>query len=268
MINRSTYLPPISFMDKLMVRIDPHQSHVNETLLDAQRTCGRWLALRRLRMGLTTQQIAGIALVPKENIVLLESGLGDIYSLSDPARRNLSRNLGRGKDEFEWVERVIAIAQGRAEMLEDSVLASVVAYLDAVDTGELDHVYMEIEAPAQTATTPGVPIETIPLKDELEMVELLRVFADADTYIFAIWEQIHSQMHLGLGEIGTLIDRMLAIGLIEETNKPLLDLKLDSDALQIYRITHLGIQSYNAERIRQAHSLADNPTLTALLPHN
>jgi len=245
-------------MDRLMVRIDPHQPPIDETLLDAQRACGRWLALRRLRMGLTIRQIAGITLVPEEHIILLETGLGDSSSLTDTARRNLSRNLGTGKDDFDWVERVIAVAQGHAEPLDESVLAPVKAYLDAVDTGEIDHVSMEGEVPVHTAAKSTAPDDPIPLKNEPEMVELLRVFADADTYIFAIWERIHSQVHLGLGEIGALIDRMLAIGLIEETDKPLLDLKLDSEALQLYRITPLGRQSLNGERMRQS---AAEPTI-------
>lgn len=250
MTRHSTNPPPL-FMDRLMARVDPHQpARPDDSLVEAQSACGRWFALRRLHIGLSSKQVANLADVPVENILLLESGLGDSSSLGESARHNLSRHLSMQKSEHDWIKRVIAAAQGYPDALDDSVLAPVLAYLDAVDTGALDRVAAEEPAPVETTAT--APSQGISLEGDRDRFEVLLALGEQENYVYAVWERIHeNHAGLGLGEVGLLIDSLIDSGLIEEKEDPLIDPSLDSEPLQIYRITGAGWRALEAEQRRR-----------------
>jgi DNA-binding PadR family transcriptional regulator len=92
------------------------------------------------------------------------------------------------------------------------------------------------------------------------MYEVLTVLAQAESYTYAIWEKVHKRVrHGGVAEIGSLLERMIDNGLIEEAKEPLIDASLDSEPIQLYSITSQGRSAFHAERTRQARIAADTP---------
>src|SRR5262245_39898369 len=126
MTNFSTKKLPEAFLNSLLDYVDPHQPPRDEQLLTAQRLCGRWLALRRLRIGLASEQLARIGNVPVETIQILEAGIATPDHVSSVARQHLSRVLAPSRADFTFMEEVICLALGSADSWSPSVMDQVI----------------------------------------------------------------------------------------------------------------------------------------------
>jgi len=251
---------PAAFLERLMLRINPHQPPLDAALLDAQRACGRWFALRRLRLGLSSEQLAGMADMPVEHLRMLEVGLADAGFVSAAARQRLSTFLKSGQEESGWVAEVIAIAAGQRAAWSAAIVERVLDDLDAADTqANRDRALtLELVEPA----LPERPIVAV----APALFEVLRVLIDGESYTYAIWEQVVRRFkHLGIAEVGELLERMRESDLIEEAALRL-EPALDDEPLQFYRIAAAGRQAFNAERTRRALREAGKQNETQLEP--
>jgi len=246
-------------MERLLAHINPHHPPPDRALLDAQRACGRWCALRRLRHRLTSEQLAGMAGVSTEQLGLLEAGLAEAGDLPETARPLLSTFLRSGHEDSAWVAQVIVLASGRAEALSVAVVGPVLdelAMLDDPSKRELE-LALELIEPSQVEQ-PTVTVDLSAFKHAPAMFEVLQALVDGESYPYAIWEKVHSQLRsVGIAELGELIDQMCASNLIKQTEMRL-DPALDDEPLPFYRISSSGRQAWNAERTRRAVQQAES----------
>jgi len=250
-------VPPRKFMDRLMAQANPQRPPPDTARLDAQRACGRWFALQRLRLALTAEQLGGMVDLPADDIQLLEAGLAEPGCLSDVASQRLRRLLRQRREDSAWVAQVIAIAAGQTEALDVLVMDRVVAELDDADTPtqrdrELTMVVVHTPSPP-----PSAPPDASQLRENPDMFEILRALSDGESYIYAIWEQVRQRTgSIGIATIVELLERMRADKLIADADERLVP-ELDSEPLQFYRITDIGRQAFNAERTRRARLKAE-----------
>jgi hypothetical protein len=240
-------------MERLLLRVNPHLPPPDAVLIEAQHMCGRWCALRRLRLRLTSEQLAGMVGISAEQLRLLEAGLADADSLPNVARQRMSTFLKSGQEDSAWIAEVLAIALGRAGVLSPTVIAPIVDELDAIDTRarrdrELTMELVEQPRPESPGNAPPVS----PLEQAPAMFEVLRVLVDGESYTYAIWEIVRRRLgRIGIAEIGELLERMRESRLIEQSVARL-DPALDDEPIQFYRIAVAGRQAFNAERTRKA----------------
>ncbi|HEX5690024.1 MAG TPA: hypothetical protein VFX76_08475, partial [Roseiflexaceae bacterium] len=120
---------PAAFLDRLIDQVDPHQSDTSSSHA-AQSACGRWLALRRLQLGLAGEQVAQSLGLSVDALQLLEAGVADPQLVPAAARRRLAETLAR--PDVPWLVEAIDVACGavapRAELLD-----RVIAELDVID---------------------------------------------------------------------------------------------------------------------------------------
>jgi hypothetical protein len=240
-------------MERLMLRIDPHHPPLDAALLDAQRACGRWCALRRLRLKLTSEQLAGMVGIPAEQLRMLEAGLADRDCMPDAARQRMSTFLKSGQEDSAWIAEVVAIAIGRAEALSAAIITPVLDELDAIDTRAKRDRELTIELVEQPRPErPGKGVAPSLLEQAPAMFEVLRALIDGESYTYAIWEKVRQRLsRIGIAEIGELLERMRESNLIVESGARL-DSALDDEPIQFYRIAAAGRQAFNAERTRRA----------------
>jgi hypothetical protein len=249
-------------MERLLAHINPHHPPPDRALLDAQRACGRWCALRRLHRGLTSEQFAGMVDISVEQLRWLESGVAQAGEVPDSARQRLSRFLRSQDDDRAWVAAVVALACGRAEALSAAVVGTVLDELEAVDTPT------ERERELALELVGSLPAEQRPVAVDLSqykqapiMFEVLRALNDGNSYPYAIWEQVHQQIRsVSIPELVELLDQMCANNLIEQTGTQS-DPTLDDEPLPVYQIATPGHQAYNAERTRRAQLATSNQLL-------
>jgi DNA-binding PadR family transcriptional regulator len=243
---------PASFLDKLIDEVDPHRPPPDGTR-DTQRACGRWLALRRLALDLTTEQVAALAGLLPNTVQLLEAGLADPALASGIDRRRLGDVLAR--PDTPWLADVIDMAFGHPAGQHAEALGQVIAELDLADSvppaaqlALLD----ELRASEQeAAVAPAGPTAAPPLEEPL-MFEILSALADADSHTYAIWEKISWQFaRVGVANVGVLLMLMLERGWIAEAAVRL-EPEVDSEPLQYYRLTVSGRQVLDAELARRA----------------
>jgi transcriptional regulator with XRE-family HTH domain len=123
--------PAGAFFDRLLSRQDPRSPVCDAGIRQGQLLCGRWLALRRLRLGLTLEALAEKTGLPLEALLFVELGLADEpLALGETAC--LSRLLSGPYGDDAWVAMVMAIALGRIQAPSDRIMRRVVADLEAV----------------------------------------------------------------------------------------------------------------------------------------
>ncbi|HEX5688462.1 MAG TPA: hypothetical protein VFX76_00570, partial [Roseiflexaceae bacterium] len=102
--------PPTSFLDRLLAHISPQHPPPDRGLLEAQLACGRWCALRRLRLELSSERFADIVGISVEQLRWLEAGLDKPEEVPADARQRLSRFLRARDEERAWVADAVALA--------------------------------------------------------------------------------------------------------------------------------------------------------------
>lgn len=146
--------PPSSseiFFDHLVDQMDPHSPKHNPTTRQAQIFAGRWLALRRLRLGLASNDLSRQAGLPSSALMLLESGLGDPDLAPESGWHGYAKALARPDLTEGQVAAVVAVALGRSEALDHPMIDRVRSELGLETMA--DHCYDYLIMPIATAST-------------------------------------------------------------------------------------------------------------------
>jgi hypothetical protein len=120
-----------AFFDRLL---DQQASQVSAEDMDrrqAQIFCGRWLALRRLDLGLSLDCLAREAWISAQSILFVETGLADRNFEPDADWEQYGYLLSATPHDQGRVKRVLEIALGRVETPSEHVMIQVVADLNA-----------------------------------------------------------------------------------------------------------------------------------------
>jgi DNA-directed RNA polymerase specialized sigma24 family protein len=160
--------PPAAAFDALLDQADPQGDVpvVAETRAN-RRLCGRWLAVQRLRLGMSSEVVAERAAMHEPTLLLLESGLATETQVPDSTREQLSSSLAGTEHDQGWVLDVVSIALGRSNAREAHVLQQIAA--------DLHSPRVDPTAPAQ-------------LDDGYQLFHRTIVGRDADA-----WAEIHTR---------------------------------------------------------------------------
>ncbi len=121
---------PTAAFDALLDRADPQAgAPVSAEMRANRRLCGRWLAVQRLRLGLSSAVVAERAGMDEPTLRLVESGLADETQLPAAMRERLSRVLAGAAYAAGWVRDLLAVAVGHACECEASVLQRILSEL-------------------------------------------------------------------------------------------------------------------------------------------
>lgn len=188
-------LPP-AFLNRLVEQINPHtrpQSQ-NQTLSKAQIMCGRWLTLRRVRVGLSLQQLASMVQVPAESLQLLETGSADDTMISSEVSQNLVMKLAPNREDQHLAAEVVALALGKPDALSVEIIGQVLDDLRAAD-GEQERKKVLVAA-VKTRPDPvparvrGIRDYVRILTDEPAMFDALRVLGQGVNHAAGIMSAI------------------------------------------------------------------------------
>ena len=124
-------LPMEAFFELLL-----NQQHPREPVYDcgarqARLLCGRWLMLRRVRLGLSCETLARQAGFEPQSLAVIELGLADAALAPDPPVGCLCRALAGAFHDDAWVAAVLAIALGRVQAPSARIMRRVAADLEA-----------------------------------------------------------------------------------------------------------------------------------------
>jgi transcriptional regulator with XRE-family HTH domain len=239
---------PASFLDRLVAQVDPHRSAALQGR-DARRACGRWLALRRLELGFSGEEVARSAGLTAEALLLLEAGMGEPSLVPSAARTRLAEALVR--PDTPWLAEVVDVASGAAAA-RDEVVEQLIAELDLVDSlpaASRQALLDELLIASPTAAAQGE--HAAQPTDDPVVFEILTVLAEADRHTYAIWEAVSQRYgRIGVANIGGLVVRLLERQWIAEAAKRI-EPELDSEPLQYYRLTTTGRGVLEAELTRR-----------------
>jgi hypothetical protein len=104
--------PKEAFLRRLIGQLDPQIPARDRAARQEQILCGRWLAVRRLRRGLTALAIAQATGLPEQALLFLETGLGDAELIPSQTRRALIGLLANDQADAPRVELIVSIALG------------------------------------------------------------------------------------------------------------------------------------------------------------
>lgn len=104
---------------------DPTGSALSPAMRQARRLCGRWVALRRLLVGLRSETVACEAGVSAETLLLLETGLADAGMAREDAWIRLFHLLAAHHNDVDWVAVVVETAIGLRDACDAHILAEV-----------------------------------------------------------------------------------------------------------------------------------------------
>ena len=119
----------VVFFDRLIEQSDPRRQPADDLARQAQIFAGRWLALRRLHLGLTSAQMVERTGMVASTLLLLEAGLADDALVPKQAWEQLIEALTDGAPPAVQVEAVVAMALGRPNPLDQQLLAQVMTDL-------------------------------------------------------------------------------------------------------------------------------------------
>lgn len=246
--------PPPAFLQHLMARVDPHQAARNDALLRAQRACGRWIGLRRLHIGVSSQVLAGMIGATAEDLMLIETGMADPEQISEDARKSLGLRLMQSPADKAWSTDVIAIALGRIEALSEATLDRVFSELEVASISPQARDQMLADNLVLQPTSEHEALDMVDhdlLKGEPAMFAVLRVMINGATDIYKAVEQLRKDsVGIGILQVGVLLEHMQRERLIaaigEQANPSFPD-----EIILSYQVTARGRRTFNAERTRR-----------------
>jgi transcriptional regulator with XRE-family HTH domain len=100
-------------LDRLIEDLAPATPPAQREAHRARRRCGQWLAVRRLALGLTADQIADRAGVDAETLARVELGVAEEREAGALAWDRLYVLLGARLNDEDWVAAVAEVALGR-----------------------------------------------------------------------------------------------------------------------------------------------------------
>ena len=239
---------PAAFLDRLIDQANPHRP-TPPGVHAARSACGRWLALRRLRLDRTCDQIAQQSGLTVDALQLLEAGVADPQLVPPGARQRLAEVLAR--PDAPWLAEVVDVACGATAPPAD-LLGRVIDELDLVDAvpaasqqALLDELLADpiaIAAPEHEALLFADPV----------LFDVLGVLAKADRHTYAIWEAIGQQGgRVELTNVGVMLMQMRDHGWVAEAGQRL-EPELDDEPLPYYMLTAAGRRVLEAELARRA----------------
>jgi hypothetical protein len=131
MTRKNHQVPADAFFERLLDWSDPHAEARDDHLCQARLLCGRWLALRRLRLGIPLEILAERAGWPQQTLLFVELGLAE-QAHALPADECLVCQLAGPFGDHAWIAMVLAIALGRVCQPSDRIMRRIAADLDAV----------------------------------------------------------------------------------------------------------------------------------------
>lgn len=134
---RATLAPTGAFTATLDRWLDQAAAGVMEVapaMRRARRLCGRWLALRRLCLGLSDAAMVEGTGVNAQTLRWLELGLADATLVADEVWEPLCRTLAGGTVDVDWVAAVIDTALGRRDAHVEPVIERVTIELQQIVT--------------------------------------------------------------------------------------------------------------------------------------
>jgi hypothetical protein len=117
--------PAELFFDRLLDQVDPRRPALDGSVAQARIYAGRWLALRRIRRGLSNCQIEERTGIAPPTLLLLEAGLADDLLAPAQAWEQLGAALAGTHREYPHVAAVVDVALGRANTMQSHTMAQV-----------------------------------------------------------------------------------------------------------------------------------------------
>lgn len=102
-------------LGRYLDQVGPPETASAPATREARRLCGRWVALRRLQIGLGSAQVAEQAGVDPRALSLLELGLADATMADDAAWERLCHALAEGHGDTDWAAAIVETAIGRRD---------------------------------------------------------------------------------------------------------------------------------------------------------
>jgi len=245
--SRATALATPVFFDRLLDQIDPHQPPLDGPTRSARLLCGRWLALQRLYLQWTIEDLAQATGLASEVLRLLELGLADAAMLDAAGRRRLSETLTVTSQEARWFSGVVAIAQSLPDALDPETMDLVIADLEQFDALPVD---------VQEGAMEGDRDDQAALLQNPAVFEILRALMQRNQHTYGVWQEVNAQLRVSVATVSMLLVRMLPYGLIEAGERRH-DLALDSEPLQYYQIADAGRKTFNELHAKRA-ALSEN----------
>jgi len=118
------------FFDRLLDQQGHTIAAQADSLRQSQIYCGRWLALRRLRLGFSLERLAEQSHLASKTILFLETGLADIELAHEVDWECYSQLLSAIHNDYTNIRQVIALALGSEPHSDTHPLAQVLEDLD------------------------------------------------------------------------------------------------------------------------------------------
>jgi hypothetical protein len=232
----------MSFIDRLMDQIDPHQPYHDERLLHARRACGRWIALRRAGQDLTSPQLAARVGVSIDALRQLEAGLADAALLPEDMPRRLADALAQPGADARRVASVAAIAAGYPDALAPQVVEQVLDDLerDVADKARQDGMVVDKPIVVVEVALPEITKQKELLRNNPVALLVLQLIEAGEQSLVALWEAIDPKRSADLlVQIGGALEALRVSGLADKSQVRL-DQKYGNAPVQHYRITEAG----------------------------
>ncbi|HEX5688460.1 MAG TPA: hypothetical protein VFX76_00560 [Roseiflexaceae bacterium] len=139
--------PSEQYFDRLLDQVDPQRPAYETSIAQARIYAGRWLALRRIRHGLSDNQIENRTGIVSPTLLLLEAGLADETLAPAAAWEKLGAALAGRRRAAPNVAAVVDVALGRANTMRSLTMAQV-----GNDLRHLDRVPRDVVARALRGT--------------------------------------------------------------------------------------------------------------------
>lgn len=235
---------PANFWERLLDRIDPHAPPSSEAELTGSVLAGRWLALRRLQLGLPIVAVASRLGVDSDVVTLIEVGLGTPDLLREPVLARLARILSEKEPrETAHVTQIVRLALGQqvagfAALLEE-VQASVLAQTGPFPT-ELETKPAPVAAIRAEPATKPAPRDAVPRHRDPKIF-VLALLDRGVTELFDIWQECKREYGMDELKVAALINALLDVHAIKRT----------PDSYAAHAVQRYALTEYGRTRLRE-----------------
>ena len=124
-------MPSEAFFELLLNQQRPREPAYDCNACQARLLCGRWLMLRRIRLGLTCEALARQARLDPQSLAVIELGLADAALAPGSSAGCLCRALAGDLHDDAWIAVVLTIALGCVAAPNARIMRRVAADLAA-----------------------------------------------------------------------------------------------------------------------------------------